>query len=136
MYQCGFKILSPPIILVFLSKGPEPPQGLRHVLKSGGPEAFAKAVRAHKGLLLMDTTFRDAHQSLLATRVRTRDILNISPFVAHSFSNLYSLENWGGATFDVSLRSEHDFLLSSKFRQCSVQSSSSLINLSGVLSWR
>lgn len=59
----------------------------------------------------MDTTFRDAHQSLLATRVRTRDILNISPYVAQSFSNLYSLENWGGATFDVSLRSAHEFLL-------------------------
>ncbi|XP_046664228.1 pyruvate carboxylase, mitochondrial [Homalodisca vitripennis] len=56
----------------------------------------------------MDTTFRDAHQSLLATRVRTRDILNISPFVAHTFNNLYSLENWGGATFDVSLRFLHE----------------------------
>ncbi|KAG8297973.1 hypothetical protein J6590_025190 [Homalodisca vitripennis] len=88
--------------------GLEPPKGLRHILKEEGPEAFAKAVRAHKGVLLMDTTFRDAHQSLLATRVRTRDILNISPFVAHTFNNLYSLENWGGATFDVSLRFLHE----------------------------
>ncbi len=56
----------------------------------------------------MDTTFRDAHQSLLATRVRTHDLLKISPFVAHNFSNLYSLENWGGATFDVSLRFLHE----------------------------
>lgn len=86
----------------------DPPKGLRDILKDQGPEAFAKAVRARKGLLLMDTTFRDAHQSLLATRVRTRDILNISPFVAHTFSNLYSLENWGGATFDVSLRFLHE----------------------------
>ena len=56
----------------------------------------------------MDTTFRDAHQSLLATRVRTHDLLKISPFVAHKFHNLYSLENWGGATFDVSLRFLHE----------------------------
>ncbi|XP_054262106.1 pyruvate carboxylase, mitochondrial isoform X1 [Macrosteles quadrilineatus] len=88
--------------------GLEPPKGFRQILKAEGPEAFAKAVRAKKGLLLMDTTFRDAHQSLLATRVRTRDIVNISPFVAHAFHNLYSLENWGGATFDVSLRFLHE----------------------------
>lgn len=56
----------------------------------------------------MDTTFRDAHQSLLATRVRTHDLLNVSPFVAHNFNNLYSLENWGGATFDVALRFLHE----------------------------
>nr|CAD7440989.1 unnamed protein product [Timema bartmani] len=69
---------------------------------------FAKAVRANKGLLLMDTTFRDAHQSLLATRVRTHDLLRISPYVAHNFNHLYSLENWGGATFDVALRFLHE----------------------------
>lgn len=56
----------------------------------------------------MDTTFRDAHQSLLATRVRSHDLLMIAPFVAHKFSNLYSLENWGGATFDVALRFLHE----------------------------
>ncbi|KAJ8408923.1 hypothetical protein AAFF_G00247410 [Aldrovandia affinis] len=55
-------------------------------------------------LLLMDTTFRDAHQSLLATRVRTHDLKNIAPYVAHNFSNLFSVENWGGATFDVAMR--------------------------------
>lgn len=82
----------------------DPPKGFRQIYKEEGPEAFAKAVRMHDGLLLMDTTFRDAHQSLLATRVRTRDLLKISPFVAHNFSRLYSMENWGGATFDVSLR--------------------------------
>ncbi|KAL5288795.1 PC.2 family protein [Megaselia abdita] len=86
----------------------EPPKGLRDVLKAEGPEAFAKEVRSRKNLLLMDTTFRDAHQSLLATRVRTHDLLNISPYVAHKFNNLYSLENWGGATFDVSLRFLHE----------------------------
>lgn len=73
-----------------------------------GPEAFAKEVRNRKELLLMDTTFRDAHQSLLATRVRSHDLLQISPYVAHKFNNLYSLENWGGATFDVALRFLHE----------------------------
>ncbi|XP_038643281.1 pyruvate carboxylase, mitochondrial-like [Scyliorhinus canicula] len=82
----------------------DPPTGLREILLREGPEGFAKAVRKHKGLLLMDTTFRDAHQSLLATRVRTHDLKKISPFVAHNFSRLFSIENWGGATFDVALR--------------------------------
>ncbi len=72
------------------------PRGWRDILKEQGPEKFAKAVREHNGLLLMDTTFRDAHQSLLATRVRTRDLLKISPFVSHNMSQLFSLENWGG----------------------------------------
>ncbi|KAL7875890.1 hypothetical protein AOLI_G00108530 [Acnodon oligacanthus] len=82
----------------------EPPAGYREVLLKEGPEGFARAVRQHQGLLLMDTTFRDAHQSLLATRVRTHDLKKIAPYVAHNFSNLFSLENWGGATFDVAMR--------------------------------
>ncbi|XP_050550163.1 pyruvate carboxylase, mitochondrial isoform X2 [Spodoptera frugiperda] len=86
----------------------QPPKGYKQILNEGGPEAFAKAVRQNKGLLLMDTTYRDAHQSLLATRVRTHDLLAVSPYVAHNFSNLYSLENWGGATFDVALRFLHE----------------------------
>ena len=85
-----------------------PPFGLKDVLRAEGPEGFAKAVRRNKGTLITDTTFRDAHQSLLATRVRTHDLLKISPFVAHNFSNLYSLENWGGATFDVAMRFLHE----------------------------
>ncbi|XP_018565235.1 pyruvate carboxylase, mitochondrial [Anoplophora glabripennis] len=86
----------------------QPPKGFRQIYKEQGPEAFAKAVRNHKGLLLMDTTFRDAHQSLLATRVRTHDLLKVSPFVTHNFSQLYAMENWGGATFDVALRFLHE----------------------------
>ncbi|KAF4089140.1 hypothetical protein AMELA_G00063020 [Ameiurus melas] len=82
----------------------EPPVGFREVLLKEGPEGFARAVRQHQGLLLMDTTFRDAHQSLLATRVRTHDLKKIAPYVAHNFSNLFSVENWGGATFDVTMR--------------------------------
>lgn len=77
--------------------GPPPP-GFRDILLREGPEGFARAVRNHKGLLLMDTTFRDAHQSLLATRVRTYDLKKIAPYVAHSFNNLFSVENWGGKT--------------------------------------
>lgn len=82
----------------------QPPKGLRDILIAEGPEGFARAVRKNKGLMIMDTTFRDAHQSLLATRIRTHDLLKISPYVAHKFNNLYALENWGGATFDVALR--------------------------------
>lgn len=85
-----------------------PPPGFRDILVKDGPEAFAKAVRNHKGTLLTDTTFRDAHQSLLATRVRTHDLLKISPYVAHHFAPLYSIENWGGATFDVAMRFLHE----------------------------
>ncbi|KAG9339023.1 hypothetical protein JZ751_024426 [Albula glossodonta] len=79
----------------------EPPVGFRDVLLREGPEGFARAVRRHEGLLLMDTTFRDAHQSLLATRVRTHDLKQIAPFVSHNFSNLFSVENWGGQQADL-----------------------------------
>jgi len=79
-------------------------RSLRTIFKEEGPEAFARAVRSHEGLLLTDTTWRDAHQSLLATRVRTRDITAIAPATAIALKNAYSIENWGGATFDVSLR--------------------------------
>lgn len=68
-----------------------PLTGWRDVLVREGPEAFAKAVRQNHGLLLMDTTLRDAHQSLLATRVRTHDLLRISPYVSRNLTNLYSL---------------------------------------------
>ncbi|RIA98644.1 pyruvate carboxylase [Glomus cerebriforme] len=81
-----------------------PEHGWRHILIEKGPEAFAKAVREYNGVLIMDTTWRDAHQSLLATRVRTADLLNIAPHTAHALANAYSLEMWGGATFDVAMR--------------------------------
>lgn len=86
----------------------ETPKGFRDAYVKGGPEAFAKAVRNHKGVLLTDTTYRDAHQSLLATRVRTFDLKNISPFASQNFNNLFSIENWGGATFDVAMRFLHE----------------------------
>ncbi|CAI4217073.1 unnamed protein product, partial [Parascedosporium putredinis] len=79
-------------------------QGLRQIILEQGPKAFAKAVRANQGCMIMDTTWRDAHQSLLATRVRTVDLLNIAKETSHALANLYSLECWGGATFDVAMR--------------------------------
>jgi pyruvate carboxylase len=79
-------------------------KGWRNILISEGPAAFAKAVRQHKGCLIMDTTWRDAHQSLLATRVRTVDMLNIAYETSHALSNAWALECWGGATFDVAMR--------------------------------
>lgn len=79
-------------------------KGWKYLLDEKGPEGFAKAVRANKGCLLMDTTWRDAHQSLLATRVRTVDLLNIASETSYTYSNAFSLECWGGATFDVAMR--------------------------------
>ena len=73
-----------------------------------GPAGFAEWTGEQKRLLITDTTFRDAHQSLLATRVRTYDMLAIANFVSHKLPNLYSLEMWGGATFDVTMRFLHE----------------------------
>ncbi|MBZ5591812.1 MAG: pyruvate carboxylase [Acidobacteriia bacterium] len=86
----------------------QPPPGTRQLLDELGPKKFADWTRQQKRLLLTDTTFRDAHQSLLATRVRTYDMLAIANLKAHRLSNLYSLEMWGGATFDVSMRFLHE----------------------------
>lgn len=86
-----------------VSTGPVP-RGWRNILKERGPAEFAKAVRNHQGLLITDTTFRDAHQSLLATRVRTHDLLNIAPYSSRVLAPAFSMETWGGATFDVALR--------------------------------
>lgn len=98
-----------PVVPESTSEAKERPlTGWREILVREGPEAFAKAVRQNQGLLLMDTTLRDAHQSLLATRVRTHDLLRIAPYVSQNLTNLYSLENWGGATFDVALRFLHE----------------------------
>ena len=81
-----------------------PPSGTRQLLDELGPGKFAEWTRSQKRLLLTDTTFRDAHQSLLATRMRTFDLMAAANFVAHRLSGLYSLEMWGGATFDVTMR--------------------------------
>ncbi|MFI9001891.1 pyruvate carboxylase [Streptomyces sp. NPDC053541] len=84
--------------------GSAPPAGSRQRLAALGPEGFARALRDSPTLGVTDTTFRDAHQSLLATRVRTKDLLAVAPTVAHTLPQLLSLECWGGATYDVALR--------------------------------
>ena len=100
---------TPPVIPAqYPSLKQPPPQGFRDILVALGPAAFAKAVRQHRGLLVMDTTWRDAHQSLLATRVRTLDLERIAPHTARMMPSLYALECWGGATFDVALRFLHE----------------------------
>jgi pyruvate carboxylase len=81
-----------------------PPAGTRQLLDQLGPEGFAQWALKQRRLLCTDTTFRDAHQSLLATRVRSYDLLAIANFVAHRLHNLFSMEVWGGATFDVAMR--------------------------------
>ncbi|KJZ73338.1 Pyruvate carboxylase [Hirsutella minnesotensis 3608] len=78
--------------------------GWRNVLLRGGPQEFARQIRAHRQTLITDTTWRDGQQSLLATRVRTRDLEAIAKHTSHAYQAAYSLENWGGATFDVMLR--------------------------------
>ncbi len=85
-----------------------PPPGTRDKLKELGAKKFAEWTRKQKRLLLTDTTFRDAHQSLLATRLRTYDMARVAPAVARHLSGLFSLEMWGGATFDTTLRFLHE----------------------------
>lgn len=80
------------------------PAGSRQRLQELGPQGFAAELRAQTALAVTDTTFRDAHQSLLATRVRTRDLVAAMPYVARMTPQLLSVEAWGGATYDVALR--------------------------------
>lgn len=80
------------------------PQGSRQRLLDLGPEAFAADLRQRVPVEVTDTTFRDAHQSLLATRVRTKDLIRIAPYVGRMTPELLSVECWGGATYDVALR--------------------------------
>ncbi|MEN3302471.1 pyruvate carboxylase [Pseudonocardia sp.] len=82
----------------------EAPAGSAQLLRELGPEGFARRLREQTAVAVTDTTFRDAHQSLLATRVRTRDLLAVAPYVARTAPELLSLECWGGATYDVALR--------------------------------
>ena len=81
-----------------------PPPGTRQLLQKLGPTGFAEWARKERRLLLTDTTFRDAHQSLLATRVRTHDLLPTAETIARRLPDLFSLEMWGGATFDTTMR--------------------------------
>ncbi len=81
-----------------------PPPGLKQRLEMDGAGAVAKWLRSQSRVLVTDTTFRDAHQSLLATRVRSHDLLAVAPAYARLLPQLFSVECWGGATFDVAMR--------------------------------
>jgi len=80
------------------------PAGSRQRLLELGPEGFARSLREQTALAVTETTFRDAHQSLLATRVRSKDLIAAAPYVARLTPQLLSVEAWGGATYDVALR--------------------------------
>jgi len=82
----------------------DPPPGSRQRLLADGAEAFSRWMRAQSQVLVTDTTMRDAHQSLLATRMRSHDILGVADAYARGLPQLLSLECWGGATFDVAMR--------------------------------
>ncbi len=80
------------------------PDGTRQKLQALGPRGFAQWMLEQRRVLMTDTTMRDAHQSLLATRMRTADMLPIAPYYARELAQLFSVECWGGATFDVAMR--------------------------------
>ena len=83
-------------------------EGWRKVLLESGPEGLSKAVRKHEGVLLTDTTYRDAHQSLLATRMRTQELMHAAETTNDILKGCFSMEMWGGATFDVAMRFLHE----------------------------
>ena len=80
------------------------PFGTKQILDEQGADGLVNWIKAQRDVLLTDTTFRDAHQSLLATRVRSQDLYQIADETSHLLHNFFSLEMWGGATFDVSYR--------------------------------
>ncbi|WP_420584524.1 pyruvate carboxylase [Ruegeria sp.] len=82
----------------------EPQMGTRNLLEQKGPQAVADWMKAQRQLLITDTTMRDGHQSLLATRMRSIDMIKVAPTYAANLPQLFSVECWGGATFDVAYR--------------------------------
>jgi pyruvate carboxylase len=100
----GAGLINPQVKLPVVDLEAPAPAGSRQKLLELGPVGFATALRAQTALAVTDTTFRDAHQSLLATRVRTRDLVAVLPHVARMTPELLSVEAWGGATYDVALR--------------------------------
>lgn len=97
-------VINPAIKLPVTDLETPAPDGERQRLLELGPEGWAKALRERTSLAVTETTFRDAHQSLLATRVRTADLVAVAPHVARMTPQLLSMEAWGGATYDVALR--------------------------------
>jgi len=97
-------ITLPPIKIPIIKFGEKIPTGTKDILNRKGVKGVLDYVRNSKEILFTDTTFRDAHQSLLATRLRTKDMVDIADAYAYHMNNLFSLEMWGGATFDVAFR--------------------------------
>ena len=97
-------VINPAIKLPAIDLEAPAPDGERQRLQELGPAGWAKALRERTSLAVTETTFRDAHQSLLATRVRTADLVAVAPHVARMTPQLLSMEAWGGATYDVALR--------------------------------
>ncbi|MDQ1545547.1 MAG: pyruvate carboxylase [Actinomycetota bacterium] len=100
----GEGLINPSLKLPDIDLDTPAPAGSRQKLLELGPVGFASALRAQTALAVTETTMRDAHQSLLATRVRTRDLVAVAPYVARLTPQLLSVEAWGGATYDVALR--------------------------------
>ncbi len=88
--------------------GALPANGAKAIFDETGARGLVNWIKERKQPLVTDTTFRDAHQSLLATRLRTKDLVAIAPYYAHNMPDLFSVESWGGATFDVALRFLHE----------------------------
>lgn len=103
-YGNGDGVISPSLKLPVIDVDAPAPSGSRQRLQKLGPVRFAAELRAQSALAITETTFRDAHQSLLATRVRTADLAAVAPYVARMTPQLLSMEAWGGATYDVALR--------------------------------
>jgi pyruvate carboxylase len=103
-YGTRGNLISPSTKLPKIDLSLEAPAGSRQALLELGPTAFAQALRNQTEVAITDTTFRDAHQSLLATRVRSRDLVQVAPYEARILHKLFSVEAWGGATYDVALR--------------------------------
>mmetsp|Transcript_50221 Transcript_50221/g.56892 ORF Transcript_50221/g.56892 Transcript_50221/m.56892 type:complete len:1236 (+) Transcript_50221:68-3775(+) len=100
--------ITSPIPIPLIPPSTKKKTSLRSILLNEGPEGMAKAVRENKGLMIMDTTWRDAHQSLLATRMRTQELERCAEATNEVMVNAFSLEMWGGATFDVAMRFLHE----------------------------
>ena len=96
--------LDPSMKLPAILLSSEVPDGSRQRLQALGAEGFARELRNQRAVGITDTTYRDAHQSLLATRVRTRDLAAVAPYQARMLPGMFSVECWGGATYDVALR--------------------------------
>lgn len=102
--QLSDSTILPPIRVPIIKYGEQIPTGTKDILNRYGVKGVLDYIKKSKEVLFTDTTLRDAHQSLLATRYRTKDMLKIADAYAHHLNGIFSLEMWGGATFDVSYR--------------------------------